>query len=82
MVRRSNLPFSRFALITATAAAAADEDQDDHQQNHTDEDEEDCKRGDVPVRLEEVLGLQSGDHILKLILKLLLDVPLIHRSVC
>lgn len=47
----------------------------------TDEDEEDCKRGDVPVRLEELLGLQSGNHIVELILELLLQVPRPHRSV-
>lgn len=71
----------RLLIITAAAAATADEDQDDQQQNHTDEDEEDCKRGDVPVRLEQLLGLQSGNHIVELVAELLLQVAP-HDSAC
>lgn len=43
----------------------------------TNEDEEDCKRGDVPVRLEQVL---SGEHMVELIHQLLLQVSRLHRS--
>lgn len=47
----------------------------------TDEDEEHCKRGDVPVRLEKLLGLQPGHHILELILQLLSQVFVGHCAV-
>lgn len=43
----------------------------------TNEDEEDSKRDDVPVWLEEVL---SGKRVAELILQLLLQVIVLHRS--
>lgn len=73
----SNFPSSGL-LVTAATATAADENQDDQQQDHTDEDEEDGKRGFVPVRPEEVFGLQSGKHIVELILNLVSNVSQIH----
>lgn len=74
---------ARFFIITAAAAAAtADEDEEDQQQNHTDEDKKNGKRNNVPVRLEELLGLQSRNHIVELILQLLLQVPRLHRCIC
>lgn len=48
----------------------------------TDEDEEHCKRGDVPVWAEELLGLQPGQRIVELFLKLLGQVSVGHHSLC
>lgn len=47
----------------------------------TDEDEEHHKWGNVPVRLEKLLGLQPGHHITELILQLLSQVSVGHRAV-
>lgn len=58
----------RLFIVTAAAAATAYEYQNDQYQHHTNEDEEDCKWGNVPVRLKELLRLQSGEHVDELIL--------------
>lgn len=44
----------------------------------TDEDEEDGKWDNVPVRLEELLGLNPRDDIVELVLKILCQVLVVH----
>lgn len=69
---------SRLIIITATTAAAANQHQDEQQQDHPNEDEKEGKEGNVPVRLEELSGLESAENIVDLLLHLLLQTAPLH----
>lgn len=47
----------------------------------TEEGEEHCERDDVPLRLEELLGRQSGNHIIKVGLQIIHHFTGLHLSV-